>query len=106
MEMRRHWCDKIRLLKPKTYGLHFNDELVPAPKRRDVLRRTFDTWGAEAQSNISRLHVGVVGLGSVGCLVAEAIAPLGHCARYLGRSGPDRRTQPRSPAVRHHPRHW
>ena len=77
MEMRRHWCDKIRLLKPKTYGLHFNDELVPAPKRRDVLRRTFDTWGAEAQSNISRLHVGVVGLGSVGCLVAEAIARLG-----------------------------
>ncbi len=77
MEMRRHWCDKIRLLKPKTYGLHFNDELVPPPKRRDVLRRTFDTWGAEAQSNISRLHVGVVGLGSVGCLVAEAIARLG-----------------------------
>ena len=76
-EMRRHWCEKIRLVKPKTYGLHFNDELVPPPTRRDILRRTFDTWGREAQENISRLHVGIVGLGSVGCSVAEAVARLG-----------------------------
>lgn len=76
-EMRRRWCDKIRLVRPNTYGLHFNDELIPPPKRRDILRRTFDTWGREMQDNISRLHVGVVGLGSVGCLVAEAVARLG-----------------------------
>ena len=76
-EMRRYWCDKIRLVKPQAYGLQFNDQLVPAPNRRDILRRTFDTWGREAQNDISRLHVGIVGLGSVGCLVAEAIARLG-----------------------------
>ena len=42
-----------------------------------TLQRTYDTWGVEAQSTISRLHVGVVGLGSVGSVVTEALARIG-----------------------------
>ena len=42
-----------------------------------MLLRTYDTWGSEVQSDISRMHVGVVGVGSVGCIVAEAIARIG-----------------------------
>ena len=75
--MRRRWCEKTRVVGPDLYQLHFNDELVPAPARLEILRRTFDTWGPAAQNTIARLHVGIVGLGSVGCLVAEAIARMG-----------------------------
>lgn len=75
--MSRRWCEKTRVVGPDQYELHFNDELVPAPARREILRRTFDTWGPAAQNTLARLHVGIVGVGSVGCLVAEAIARMG-----------------------------
>ena len=76
-QMRRRWCEKTRIVGADVYQLHFNDEKVPAPARREILRRTFDTWGPNTQNAIARLHIGIVGLGSVGCLVAEAIARMG-----------------------------
>ena len=76
-EMRRHWCEKVRVVGPQSYKIYFNDDIAPPPLRRDVLRRTFDTWGRESQNTISRLKVGIVGLGSVGCIVAEAVARIG-----------------------------
>ncbi len=75
--MQRYWCEKVRVVGPQSYELYFNDDIAPPPPRRDILRRTFDTWGREAQQTISRLKVGIVGLGSVGCIVAEAIARMG-----------------------------
>ena len=42
-----------------------------------MLKRTFDTWGSEAQGRIARMSIGIVGLGSVGCVVAEALARVG-----------------------------
>ena len=75
--MRRSWCEKVRVVGPKSYRIDFNDCLAPIPLRRNILRRTFDTWGPESQNTISRLRVGIVGLGSVGCVVAEAIARIG-----------------------------
>ena len=74
---RRHWCTKVRVVGKDKYSLFYNNELLPPPPRRPALRRTYDTWGAEAQSLISRLHVGVVGLGSVGSVVTEALARVG-----------------------------
>ena len=76
-QMQRYWCEKVRVVGPQSYELYFNDNIAPPPPRRDILRRTFDTWGREAQQMISRLKVGIVGLGSVGCIVAEAIARIG-----------------------------
>lgn len=75
--MQRSWCERVRIVDSKSFRVHFNDELVPIPERREVLRRTFDTWGLESQSTISRLKVGIVGLGSVGCVVAEAMSRIG-----------------------------
>ena len=76
-EMSLQWCDKVRIIRPKSYLLHFNDEAVPAQPRSEMLKRTYDTWGTRNQEVISRLHVGIVGLGSVGCIVAEAMARIG-----------------------------
>ncbi len=76
-EMGRRPCAKVRVVGPDSYRLHFDDEMVPPPRRREVLRRTYDTWGSRAQGDISRLMVGIVGLGSVGSIVAEAMARIG-----------------------------
>lgn len=75
--MTQYRCQKVRVVGTNSYGIYFDDELVPPPQRREALRRTFDTWGSEAQQKISRLNVGVVGLGSVGCIVAESLARIG-----------------------------
>lgn len=75
--MRRNWCEKVRVVGPQGYRVDFNDELAPLPLRREILRRTYDTWGRKSQNTLSRLRVGIVGLGSVGCIVAEAMARIG-----------------------------
>ena len=71
------WCEKVRLVGPKSYQLQFNDRIVQPRPRLEELRRTYDTWGASAQNDISRMRVGIVGLGSVGCIVAETMARIG-----------------------------
>ena len=71
------WCDKVRILGPKSYVLHFNDDALTPPPRREILKRTYDSWGEVNQNVISRMHVGIIGLGSVGCIVAETMARIG-----------------------------
>ena len=75
--MHSHWCDKVRVAGPKSYRLYYNDDLRPAPQRRAILTRTIDSWGRKAQDDISRMRVGIVGLGSGGSIVAEAVARIG-----------------------------
>ena len=76
-EMRRHWCEKVRIAELRRCRSHFNDSILRPPQRKEILKRTFDTWGREAQETISRLRFGIVGLGSVGCIVAESLARIG-----------------------------
>lgn len=71
------WCAKVRVVGDKTYAIYFNDRLVPPHPRREVLRRTFDTWGTEVQNKLARMRIGIVGLGSVGCIIAETMARIG-----------------------------
>lgn len=75
-ELQRRWCRKVRVVG-RHLRLTHNDDLAPPPRRRSALRRTTDTWGEARQSDLARLRVGVVGLGSVGCLVAETLARIG-----------------------------
>ena len=76
-EMQRSWCDKVRIVGANSYRINFNDHAAPPTSRREILRRTFDTWGAQSQNTIARMKVGIVGLGSVGCFVAESMARIG-----------------------------
>lgn len=71
------WCEKVRIIERHAYYIHYNDHLVPPPLRRELLRRTYDSWGTQTQNNLSRMHIGIVGLGSVGSIVAEAMARIG-----------------------------
>ena len=72
----RRWCDKVRVVG-RGLRITYNDGTMAPPERRPELRRTLDTWGEAVQSDIARLRIGVVGVGSVGCLVAEALARMG-----------------------------
>ena len=76
-KMQRYWCRKVRVVGENSYKIYHNDHLAPPFGRKNILRRTFDTWGVKHQNNIARLKIGIVGLGSVGCIVAEAIARIG-----------------------------
>ena len=73
---KRHWCQKVRVVGNQVEW-HYNDTLMAPPKRKKELMRTIDTWGVQCQNTLARLHMGVVGLGSVGSLVAESLARMG-----------------------------
>lgn len=70
------WCENVRVIGD---GLRISFEPHVAPPRRfgPELNRTVSTWGPRLQSHLVGARVGVVGVGSVGSLVAEGIARLG-----------------------------
>jgi molybdopterin-synthase adenylyltransferase len=69
-------CSGVRVVG-RQLRVTFHPVLLPAPVYRDELRRTISMWGERPQSELARLHVGVVGVGSVGRLVVEALARIG-----------------------------
>jgi Dinucleotide-utilizing enzymes involved in molybdopterin and thiamine biosynthesis family 2 len=72
----RHWCESVRVVGERL-AVTFNDALRPAPAFHEELTRTVSAWGESAQGRLARLRVGVIGLGSVGSMVAESIARMG-----------------------------
>ena len=69
-------CDKVRTVG-RRLGLSVHPSSVTPVVSSDRLRRTVDTWGPDQHATLSRLRMGVVGLGSVGCVIAEALARIG-----------------------------
>ncbi len=72
----RKWCISVRIVG-KGFAPHFNNHLFPPPKIEKTFTRTVSAWGNQKQSILSRLKVGVVGLGSVGSQIAEALIKTG-----------------------------
>lgn len=72
----REWCYSVRIvgiqLQPS-----FNDSRLSRPEFRELLKRTMTVWGAGNHASLARLHFGIVGLGSVGSIVAEILARMG-----------------------------
>ena len=75
--MKKHKCAKVRIVSRDSHQIYFDDAIIPPPQPREILKRTISTWGEEAQGILARLNVGIVGLGSVGCIVAESLARIG-----------------------------
>lgn len=73
---RRQWCSSVRV-SGASLKIDFANELRPRPAFRDLFRRTVAMWGSENHARLARLRIGIVGLGSVGSLVAETVARMG-----------------------------
>lgn len=73
----REWCENVRVLGEGGMLTTFCDEVLPPPQFREELKRTISAWGGRAQQMLARLCVGVVGIGSVGAIVAECVARMG-----------------------------
>lgn len=72
----RHWCEIVRVVGTQL-SISFNDKLMPAHINTKRQLRTISAWGSKTQQDLSRLRIGIVGLGSVGSLVAEILARIG-----------------------------
>lgn len=70
------WCETVRVVGWRLQ-VDFCDDLQPPPRHRLRQTRTVSAWGAPAQACLARLRIGVVGAGSVGSIVAEALARTG-----------------------------
>jgi len=73
----RRWCESVRVIGDRGLQTTFHDELLPPPAFREELKRTISAWGKIAQQKLARLKYGIVGLGSVGSVVAETLARMG-----------------------------
>lgn len=72
----RDWCGSVRVVGDE-YNVTFMDQLAPIPVLKEELKRTYSAWGSKKQNVLSRLHCGVIGAGSVGAQIAEALARMG-----------------------------
>ena len=70
----RNWCGKVRVVGRK-FRVVWKNRRVGT--RFDFLRRTVDSWGRECQRDLTGLHFGIIGVGSVGSVIAEALARIG-----------------------------
>lgn len=73
---RPHWCDNVRIVGDRI-SVSWNPATCPPPATEPTQVRTVSAWGPKAQADMARLHVGIVGAGSVGNLVGEALARMG-----------------------------
>jgi hypothetical protein len=69
-------CGAVRVLGERL-AVTFFDHLMPPPIATDEQVRTISAWGEALQQDLARLRVCVVGAGSVGGFVAEALARIG-----------------------------
>lgn len=72
----RQWCETVRVVSKKL-SVTFNDKLLKPSFDSKKQLRTISAWGKATQEDISRLRVGIIGLGSVGSIVAEILARTG-----------------------------
>lgn len=72
----RNWCESVRVLG-KDLKITFNNDLLEPNFDLKKQFRTISAWGKRTQEDLSRLKVGIVGLGSVGSIVSEILARTG-----------------------------
>ncbi len=72
----KRWCSSVRIVGQQLI-VTYNDCLIAPPAMREELSRTISAWGQKAQAHLARLRVGIVGTGSVGSIIAEALARMG-----------------------------
>lgn len=76
-QMKFVWCEKVRVPRSNRYQIYWHPKFIKEVEPSSSLKRTIETWGVGVQQGIQNLHIGIVGLGSVGSIVAEALARIG-----------------------------
>ena len=66
-----HWCGTVRVVGDRL-AMHYMNRIAPPPRPTRAQVRTVSAWGEECQADLARLHVGIVGNGSVGGFIAES----------------------------------
>ena len=69
-------CETVRTVGD-TLGVTFDNRILRVPQPSEMQDRTAHTWGEKTQAMIARLRVAVAGVGSVGMVVADALARTG-----------------------------
>lgn len=72
----KKWASTVRIVGKKL-SVTYHDDLRPKPTFKEIYKRTITVWGEENHAQLARLRIGVVGLGSVGSMVVEALARMG-----------------------------
>jgi molybdopterin-synthase adenylyltransferase len=72
----RRWCGSVRVVG-HLLRVSYCDRVMKPPQHRPTQIRTVSAWGPKVQADLARLRIGIVGLGSVGSIVAEALARMG-----------------------------
>lgn len=75
--VRLAYCTDVRRVGPRKSTADSPPHAYHNYAQRAVLKRTLDSWGLEAQARLARTHVCVIGAGSVGSIVLEALARTG-----------------------------
>jgi threonine dehydrogenase-like Zn-dependent dehydrogenase/proteasome lid subunit RPN8/RPN11 len=73
---RRFECENIRVVGGQLQA-SWNPHLRPVPATTEAQLRTVSAWGELVQADLARLKVGVIGAGSVGAMVGEALTRSG-----------------------------
>ncbi|MEZ5898518.1 MAG: ThiF family adenylyltransferase [Hyphomicrobiaceae bacterium] len=72
----RQFCATVRVLGERIKVDYF-DQLAPVPMPMQAQVRTISAWGDECQADLTRMRIGVIGGGSVGGVVADALGRMG-----------------------------
>jgi hypothetical protein len=72
----RNDCATVRVVGERL-KVTYMDKLAPPPRSNEAQMRTVSAWGERKQADLARLRIGVVGCGSVGGFIAEALARTG-----------------------------
>lgn len=73
---KRRWAATVRVVGQQL-AMSYYDRLRPRPRFKEAYKRTVTVWGEDNHAQLARLRVGIVGLGSVGSIVAESLARMG-----------------------------
>ncbi len=71
----RLWARTVRVVGRNVRTTFHPSDVAPRATGAQV--ETINVWGQRAQDDLARARVGVIGLGSVGSLVAEALSRMG-----------------------------
>jgi molybdopterin-synthase adenylyltransferase len=77
-EYERSWCRSVRVIG-ENLGVGFNPALARTVLATDQQIRTVSSWGPDVQADFARMKFCIIGAGSVGGFIAEALARMGAC---------------------------